>query len=126
MALWSPWEIDQLKVLMTKGFSFSKIGLVVGKSRNACIGKAHRLNLYGHKGTIRMIRSPPIIPRPKPAPPSLSLKPQICDLTDVNCRWPIGDPIYDSANFYFCGKQATEGLPYCQFHSKIAYYRRER
>jgi len=43
----------------------------------------------------------------------------ILELNDSNCHWPIGDP--SSAEFFFCGGKTIEGLPYCGYHSRIAY-----
>jgi GcrA cell cycle regulator len=43
----------------------------------------------------------------------------ILELTDSKCRWPIGDP--SSAEFFFCGGKTAESLPYCGYHSRIAY-----
>jgi GcrA cell cycle regulator len=43
----------------------------------------------------------------------------ILELTDSKCRWPIGDP--SSPDFFFCGGKTIEGLPYCGYHSRIAY-----
>ena len=43
----------------------------------------------------------------------------ILELTEDTCRWPIGDP--GSADFFFCGGQSLTGLPYCAYHSRVAY-----
>ena len=43
----------------------------------------------------------------------------ILELTEDTCRWPIGDP--GTSDFYFCGGNASSGLPYCAFHSRVAY-----
>jgi GcrA cell cycle regulator len=43
----------------------------------------------------------------------------ILDLTESKCRWPIGDP--STSDFFFCGGKAIEGLPYCGYHSRVAY-----
>jgi GcrA cell cycle regulator len=43
----------------------------------------------------------------------------ILELNDAKCHWPIGDP--SSAEFFFCGGKTIEGLPYCGYHSRIAY-----
>ena len=53
----------------------------------------------------------------------------ILELTESKCHWPIGDP--NSPDFFFCGGKTVEGLPYCGYHSRIAYQpatdrRRER
>jgi GcrA cell cycle regulator len=43
----------------------------------------------------------------------------ILELNESTCRWPIGDP--SAADFFFCGGKTLEGLPYCGFHSRVAY-----
>jgi len=43
----------------------------------------------------------------------------ILDLTECKCRWPIGDP--SSPDFFFCGGKSMDGLPYCGYHSRVAY-----
>jgi GcrA cell cycle regulator len=43
----------------------------------------------------------------------------LLELTEETCRWPIGDP--GTADFYFCGGHAVVGLPYCSYHSRVAY-----
>jgi GcrA cell cycle regulator len=43
----------------------------------------------------------------------------LLELTELTCHWPIGDP--GSADFFFCGGQAVTNLPYCSYHSRIAY-----
>jgi GcrA cell cycle regulator len=43
----------------------------------------------------------------------------ILELTESTCRWPIGDP--SAVDFFFCGGKTVEGLPYCGYHSRIAY-----
>jgi len=45
-----------------------------------------------------------------------------CSLIDIDahqCRWPIGDP--GSPEFYFCGGDTTNELPYCAYHCRVAY-----
>ena len=43
----------------------------------------------------------------------------LLELTEKTCRWPIGDP--GGGEFYFCGGEAANDLPYCTHHSRIAY-----
>ena len=43
----------------------------------------------------------------------------LLELTEETCRWPIGDP--GSADFFFCGGQSLTSLPYCGYHSRVAY-----
>ena len=53
--LWSDEKIDLLKVLWAQGKSASEIADVIGDgvSRNAIIGKAHRLGLVGRPSPIK-------------------------------------------------------------------------
>jgi len=43
----------------------------------------------------------------------------LLELTEETCRWPIGDP--GSAEFFFCGGPSLASLPYCAYHSRVAY-----
>src|ERR1700722_11688922 len=43
----------------------------------------------------------------------------LLELNDSKCRWPIGDP--GSVEFFFCGGMPIDGLPYCSYHSRVAY-----
>ena len=43
----------------------------------------------------------------------------LLELTEETCRWPIGDPGH--ADFFFCGGPPISGLPYCAYHSRVAY-----
>ena len=43
----------------------------------------------------------------------------LLELNEMTCRWPIGDP--GSADFFFCGGQTVTSLPYCAYHSRVAY-----
>ncbi|MGA9951461.1 MAG: GcrA family cell cycle regulator [Xanthobacteraceae bacterium] len=43
----------------------------------------------------------------------------ILELNEQTCRWPVGDP--SSGDFFFCGGNTIGGLPYCAYHSRVAY-----
>ena len=43
----------------------------------------------------------------------------ILELNESTCRWPIGDP--SAADFFFCGGKTAAGMPYCAYHSRLAY-----
>ena len=43
----------------------------------------------------------------------------LTELTEMTCKWPVGDPTQD--DFYFCGCDAPENSPYCGYHAKLAY-----
>ena len=145
---WSSERIDQLRSLWQEGLSASQIAVSLGGiTRNAVIGKAHRLGLMGRPSPIknrptgvvrqRPVRRPrieapaPRIVAPPPQPPRRVEKvaqpievedgpgATILTLTDRICKWPIGDPRH--ADFHFCGKASSEGLPYCAEHARRAY-----
>jgi GcrA cell cycle regulator len=54
----------------------------------------------------------------------ISLNVSLMELNDTMCKWPIGDPTAE--NFCFCGHRNFNGLPYCEYHSRIAYQPVER
>lgn len=140
------WDDDEIRVLKRSwidGFSASDIAMTLnsGKSRNAVLGKAHRLIAAGElprrappkparpakaKGpaarkragaTVALVRTP------RPIPPAPSMTHLICTeaLTATTCRWPIGDP--KLPGFGFCGAEAGE--TYCPYHRALAYLPRK-
>jgi GcrA cell cycle regulator len=113
---WTDERVSRLKELWSQGKTASEIGVALGGiSRNAVIGKVHRLKLSG--------RPSPIKHRPiEQAPPSPTIgggTATILALGDRSCKWPMGDPL--AADFHFCGKSAAPGIPYCADHSQLAY-----
>jgi GcrA cell cycle regulator len=102
---WTDERVALLKELWSQGKSASDIADILGDiTRNAVIGKAHRLNLSG---------------RPSPIKRKPSRGATILSLTDRMCKWPIGDPKHE--DFHFCGKAAHPSLPYCPEHAAVAY-----
>ncbi|MFC3267173.1 GcrA family cell cycle regulator, partial [Camelimonas abortus] len=67
---------------------------------------------------------PPPVVAADPAAAPESQRVTIMELRENMCRWPMGDPT--SADFCFCGNRTTPGVPYCDFHSRIAYQPPER
>jgi len=144
---WSSERIEQLRSLWQEGLSASQIAVSLGGiTRNAVIGKAHRLGLTGRPSPIK--NRPVGIARPRPprrprvevaaprvvataaAPRRVEVAPAqievedgpgatILTLTDRICKWPIGDPRHP--DFHFCGRASAEGLPYCVEHARRAY-----
>lgn len=114
---WTDERVDRLKALWEEGKSAAEIAEILGDvSRNAVIGKAHRLGLSGRPSPIRQNQ------RKTKAEPKVEKKPKgatILDLNERMCKWPIGDP--KLPGFYFCGRPSIEGLPYCSEHASIAY-----
>jgi GcrA cell cycle regulator len=132
---WTEERVDQLKTLWTEGLSASQIARVLGGvTRNAVIGKVHRLGLAGRASPSRSER-PRMPSAPKvqtrthaPAPPVVEEDPLVLDdgshatvltINDRMCRWPIGDPSGDE--FHFCGRKPKNGSPYCEAHAQKAY-----
>lgn len=102
---WSDERVEKLRQLWGQGMSASEIAEALGNvTRNAVIGKAHRLGLSG---------------RPSPIKKKPSKGATILSLTERMCKWPVGDP--KSPDFHFCGKAAVQGLPYCAEHAAMAY-----
>lgn len=138
------WTDDRVAIL-TKLWGEGKTAAEIAKelggvTRNAVIGKAHRLKLSNRVSPIQQnkkpapakVAAPPKIPantvvaEKKPAvqpvkkPTSFKgKKVALVDLKPNQCRWADGDPRDD--DFGFCGEKCLPGLPYCAEHAKIAY-----
>ena len=109
---WTDKKILDLKSLWVKGLTTLEIGKRLGISKNAVVGKAHRLGLKG--------RPSPIKRHQKAVPPKKKARVfKLIDLSSQTCRWPIGDPKHD--NFHFCGDSIVPGKPYCAEHCAAAY-----
>ena len=130
---WTYERIEKLKKLWDEGLTASRIAAELGDvTRNAVIGKAHRLGLSGRmtakrpKNGISIIRKKkihstninkiveisPVIDEPM-NPTSFQ------DIKDGLCRWPLGEP--EDVTFKFCGRNTNEGFVYCTSHHKQAY-----
>ncbi|MCI5059657.1 MAG: GcrA family cell cycle regulator [Alphaproteobacteria bacterium] len=126
---WSDDRVALLKRLWGEGKTAAEIAKELGGvTRNAVIGKAHRLKLSSrvspiqqNKKKVRSNDSAPAAPRrpAKKVPIFKGKEVKMIDLTDKMCRWPNGDP--QTEEFSFCGCQKMEGLPYCETHAQIAY-----
>ena len=141
---WSDDRVDRLTRLWQDGLSASQIAKQLGGvTRNAVIGKVHRLGLSGRAEPSRPTRTvvraprpartrspapcrPPRMPEPSPTEP-VHLAPPEQDApglaTPVTlgahmCKWPIGDPLAE--DFAFCGRR-TDNKPYCALHDRRAH-----
>ena len=142
---WTEERVALLKKLWLEGLSASQIAKQLGGvTRNAVIGKVHRLGLSGRATPSQPQRTAfkaPRAPRPAitaaPAPrravepampshmPVPTLAPEepgtatVLTLGAHMCKWPIGDPASDS--FTFCGRRSDREGPYCNEHARVAY-----
>ena len=136
---WGPDAIETLRALWAEGLSTAEIGRRMGVSKNAVVGKAHRLNLPARPSPIRRdgASTPrPAVPRvavrrslpPRPVappPPPAPVAPRPAPVRHVSraglrsCSWPIGEP--GTRGFHFCGCEALPGKPYCAEHAAVAY-----
>ena len=137
---WNSARVDLLKQLWADGLPASEIAAKLGEvTRNAVIGKVHRLGLAGRRTTSRtprprrtsplcnrttVLRPRPFLATPDclpPAPAALMLS--VAQLADAMCHWPVGDP--RAAEFGFCGAKTAAGRqPYCAAHQHIGHNQR--
>jgi GcrA cell cycle regulator len=136
---WTEERIEKLKELWKKGLSASQIAGLLGETtRNAVIGKVHRLNLQqraiSKKTTPRIntdnnttaeVKTQKLgrKARFKALLLDKNFEPEnpkkLEELNDETCRWPIGHP-YEK-KFYFCGRKPIEKFPYCKLHLLYAF-----
>ena len=117
---WTTERVDLLTRLWAEGLSARQIAMKLGGgvTRNAVIGKAHRLNLQ--RGAV----TPE--PRPEPAPPvreeiPMNLSP---DVKSWMCRWPSEEP--GRQGLYICGKTAQPGRHFCAEHLTLHYLQHKK
>jgi GcrA cell cycle regulator len=149
---WTDERVELLKKLWADGLSASQIAAELGGiTRNAVIGKVHRLGLSGRAKS-------PSSTAPRPRKPRqthmMRVRPQMRGNTALAHAYaydtdvepepelieniiPIGQrrtlvelnentcrwPIGDpsSQEFFFCGGPPVAGHPYCGYHSRVAY-----
>ena len=112
---WTDERIDELKQLWGEGLSAQEIGRKLGVTKNAVIGKAHRLGLPARPSPIKRARpAAPAKAKRKSPPTNLGIR-----LSGPTCLWPIGD--HQEDDFHFCGAPSIPSKPYCQKHYDEAY-----
>ena len=136
---WTPEREKKLKELWKIGHTASQIASLLGNTtRNAVIGKAHRLNLEARavskKSTLKVNKENNVKTEIKTQKLGRKARfkallldksfeqenpKKLEELTDETCRWPIGHPYEE--NFYFCGRKPMEKFPYCKLHVLYAF-----
>tara|TARA_Y100001958_G_scaffold149721_1_gene132648 strand:- start:345 stop:839 length:495 start_codon:yes stop_codon:yes gene_type:complete len=136
---WTDEKVAKLKELWGKGNTASQIAEIIGGiSRNAVIGKAHRLNLSAKiktrsatsnenfensidnkniklkKGRRNKFKSLIIEKDFEPESPKT-----LEELDENSCKWPNGHP--NEKGFYFCGRTSLKDFSYCKLHLLYAY-----
>ena len=136
---WNEEKVEKLKKLWGKGSTASQIAEIIGGiSRNAVIGKAHRLNLSSkiktqntspsqgfdssseensskqRNGRKSKFQSLIIEKDFEPENPK-----KLEELDEGSCKWPIGHP--EEQSFYFCGRSSLKDFSYCKLHLLYAY-----
>ncbi|MBV44273.1 MAG: GcrA cell cycle regulator [Rhodobiaceae bacterium] len=141
---WTEDRVEVLKRLWSDGLSASQIARELGDvTRNAVIGKVHRLGLAGRASPTRpksrlRHRDPteysssyssdpgsrigdgiePLV-LPEPAVSENGDPINILTLNEKVCKWPIGEP--GDKDFRFCGRKKSGGSSYCAEHTQLAY-----
>ncbi len=149
---WTDERVEELKQLWAEGLSASQIAnRIGGVTRNAVIGKVHRLGLSGratpaapsrgrHIELAKPAREPSEVtvqraerpytetvgegPVVEPAMLSGGEPATVSTLSRNMCKWPIGDPAME--DFHFCGQPASAGKPYCAHHCEVAFQPAQR
>ena len=135
---WTDEKVNKLKELWGKGNTASQVAEIIGgMSRNAVIGKAHRLNLSAKikprtaenfkkqkigddlndssKKTRKSKFKSLLIEKDfEPENPK-----QLEELDENSCKWPSGHP--NESSFYFCGRTSLKDFSYCKLHLLYAF-----
>ncbi|MEM9169561.1 MAG: GcrA family cell cycle regulator [Pseudomonadota bacterium] len=144
---WNEERVEMLKQLWAEGLSASQIaGKMGGVTRNAVIGKVHRLGLSGRAAPAKPQRGRTFSDESAPPQTASAAEPEapaitepefiaplqlddgelttVASLSKNMCRWPIGDPATD--DFHFCGKPTAVGKSYCAYHARLAFQPSQR
>lgn len=105
---WTPERVELLSQLWSSGLPTAQIGKQLGITKNAVVGKAHRIGLPERQSPISVVK--------KPA--------KVVEMSAHTCRWPEGHP--GEPGFHFCAKPIVSGKPYCAEHAARAYHRPTR
>lgn len=148
---WTDERVETLKKLWQEGHSASQIAKHLGGvTRNAVIGKVHRLGLSGRAAPSQPTR--PLYKPNRPVRPAASAAPAAAPSAPLRRaeatppRPPVSVPVAynetpgtatvltlgsrmckwpigdpSSDDFTFCGRRSDDGTPYCVEHGRLAY-----
>ena len=138
---WNDENVIKLRELWDQGLPTAQIGKLLGFTKNAVVGKAHRIGLERRPSPIRRTAVKPDRKKARsPIMPKLNFEkseeinketpivnnnfqPNVKNLFSNNvkrgCEWPEGHP--DENDFRFCNKERFEDKPYCLEHCSVAY-----
>lgn len=145
---WTDERVELLKKFWAEGLSASQVACEIGVSRNAVIGKVHRLGLshppkrnatpkprapraprrkaslalsfnQPTATVIAMAEQPPAAETGKPLPGS---RPRtLLELRENQCRWAVG--LDEDGRHLFCGEPTPLKSSWCDAHADLAYPR---
>ena len=143
---WNDDNVARLKELWDQGLPTAQIGKLLSFTKNAVVGKAHRIGLERRPSPIRRTAAKPDRKKARsPVMPKLnfektiteekiytpqvgsfqpSVKNMITSISKRGCEWPEGHP--DEPEFHFCNKDRFDEKPYCLDHCSLAYVIPER
>ena len=136
---WNDDNVARLRELWDQGLPTAQIGKLLGFTKNAVVGKAHRIGLERRPSPIRRTAVKPDRKKARsPVMPKLNFEneslgeikesiktfhPKIKNIYSNSikrgCEWPEGHP--DEPGFSFCEKERFEDKPYCLDHCAVAY-----
>lgn len=146
----SPWpssDDDTLRRMAADGATALQAAAALGRSRNAVLGRAFRINVQfglstrsvGHRqpaARINKYKHPtpalvrdvarsepaPFVPVAMPEPALIAGPVGLEQLAPRHCRYIAGDPGEGGA--IYCGERRAPGSPYCAAHHALCYVAR--
>ena len=138
---WNDDNVSRLRDLWDQGLPTAQIGKLLDFTKNAVVGKAHRIGLERRPSPIRRTAVKPDRKKARsPVMPKLTFEtseleekvyspkittfiPNVKNIFTASskrgCEWPEGHP--DEVEFHFCNKERFEDKPYCIDHCADAY-----